>query len=158
MKRLFGIIAAVLLLGACAGKQAQEGPVSVDFHHTGCGRGEAVKADAFGEEIPELTLEYTDGGLFITRTNAILNCSIGQGGISCDLTVTDNVINYKAYETDGATLKCVCPVEQMTALVTGLREKTEYILNYTCDGSYRPITFYYAKGLKITLDLTLYKE
>ena len=147
-----------MLLLAC-GRQTQEGgPVTVDFKHTGCGRSESVKADGFGDEQPELTLEYKDGSLLITRTNALLNCSINQGGITCEVTLKDDVIHYKAYETDGATLKCVCPVETMTALVGGLRENTEYVLDYTCDGSYRPITFYYAKGLKITLDLNLYKE
>lgn len=147
-----------MLLLACGRQTQEDGPVTVDFKHTGCGRTEAVKADGPGNEQPELTLEYKDGSLLMTRTNALLNCSINQGGITCDVTLADGVIHYKAFETDGATLKCLCPVKTMTTLVGGLRENTEYVLDYTCDGSYRPITFYYAKGLKITLDLNLYKE
>ena len=157
MRKVFCLFTAALLLMACNETQ-EEGPLSVDFHHSGCARTEEVKADGFGDEQPELTLQYTDSGLLITRTNALLNCSINQGGITCELTLEDGVIHYRAFETDGATLKCLCPVKTMTALVSGLRENTEYVLDYTCRDNYRPITFYYAKGLNITLDLNLYKE
>jgi hypothetical protein len=157
--RRLTLLAAVLLLGACSGNDVQtEEAVTVEFRHSGCGRENEVKSDAFVNETPELTLEYTEEGLLITRTNAMLNCSIIQGGISCDLSVENNIITYRAYETDGPTLKCVCPVKTMTALVGGLKEDTEYILHYTCDGQYLPLNFRYAKGLKITFDLSLYRE
>ena len=149
------IFAAALLLGACNHNQP-DGPVSVEFQHTGCGRYQDTKA-ADDYMNPQLILEYTDGGLLITRTNAILNCSL-VNGITCDLSVQDGVIRYHAYVTDGGIMKCLCPVERMTALVSGLRENTEYALEYVCDGVYRPITFYYAKGLKATFDLSLYLE
>ena len=153
------LLAAVLLLGACSGNNIRpDEAVTVQFRHSGCGRDNEVKADAFGDEVPELTLEYTEGGLLITRTNTMLNCSINQGGITCDLSVENDVITYHAYETDGPTLKCVCPVKTMTALVSGLKENTEYILHYTCDGTYLPLNFRYAKGLKVTFDLSLYRE
>ena len=146
-------MAAVLVLGACSGNSNQpDVPVTVDFNHTGCGR-EVVKS---ADDAPTLTLEYTESGLLITRTNAILNCSINLSGITCNLTAENGVINYHAYVTDGGTLKCVCPVAEMTALVHGLKENVEYTLQYKCDGTYRPITFYYAKGLKVTFDLGLY--
>ena len=149
------LLASALVLGVCSCNNTRpDVPVTVDFNHTGCGR-EVVKS---ADDTPALTLEYTDNGLLITRTNALLNCSINNGGITCDLTVQDNIIRYHAYETDGATLKCVCPVALMTALVHGLKENTEYTLQYKCDGSYRPITFYYAKGLKVSFDLQLYKD
>lgn len=147
------LLAAALLLSACNHNQP-DGPVTVDFHHTGCGRNQDTKA---GYVTSQLILEYTDGGLLITRTNATLNCSL-VNGITCDLNVQDGVIRYHAYVTDGGTMKCLCPVERMTALVSGLRENKEYTLEYSCDNTYRPITFYYAKGLKVTFDLSLYLE
>ena len=148
------LLAAALLLGAC-NHQQPEAPVTVEFQHTGCGRNQETKADSYVTS--QLILEYTDGGLLITRTNATLNCSL-VNGITCDLNVQDGVIRYHAYVTDGGTMKCLCPVERMTALVSGLRENKEYTLEYSCDNSYRPITFYYAKGLKVTFDLSLYLE
>ena len=99
---------------------------------------------------------YTENGLLITRTYATMNCSINQGGITCELTVEDGTIHYKAYETDGKTLRCTCLVNTMTVLVSGLQENTEYVLVYTCDGPYRPITFYYWSGLNRPIDLNQY--
>ena len=147
------LLAAALVLGVCSCNNTRpDVPVTVDFNHTGCGR-EVVKS---ADDTPALTLEYTDNGLLITRTNALLNCSINNGGITCKITAENGVISYHAYETDGPILKCVCPVAKMTALVHGLKENVEYTLQYKCDGKYRPITFYYAKGLKVTFDLSLY--
>ena len=148
------LLAAALLLGACSHNQP-EGPVTAEFQHTGCGRNQETKAD--GYVTSQLILKYTDGGLLITRTNATLNCSL-VNGITCDLSLQDGILHYHAYVTDGGTMKCLCPVERMTALVSGLRENTEYTLDYSCDNTYRPITFYYAKGLKVTFDLSLYLE
>ena len=151
--RRLSLLAAALVLGACSGNNNQpDVPVTVDFNHTGCGR-EVVKS---ADDTPTLTLEYTESGLLITRTNALLNCSINNGGITCKITAENGVISYHAYETDDTFLKCLCPVAKMTALVHGLKENVEYTLQYKCDGKYRPITFYYAKGLKVTFDLSLY--
>ena len=161
MKKVFALFSAAVLLMSCTGKQSQEsGLVTVKFNHSGCARTEDVKADGsgdnFGNAQPELTLKYTENGLLITRTYATMNCSINQGGITCELTVEDGTIHYKAYETDGKTLRCTCLVNTMTVLVSGLQENTEYVLVYTCDGPYRPITFYYWSGLNRPIDLNQY--
>jgi hypothetical protein len=87
----------------------------------------------------------------------MLNCSISQGGISCDVSSEENVIECHVYETQGKTLKCMCPVKNMTTTVGGLRLNREYVLYYSCDGDFAPISFTYSKNLNMVLDADLYK-
>ncbi len=151
MKRISILFAVALLLGACTRNKATGplGPVSVDFHHSGCLK--ETKAD---RNDPTLTLEYTDDGLLITSTNVRLSCG-GDDDITFELSVQEDIIHYRTYSTSYAN--CVCPYN-LTALVSGLQEDAEYTLEYSSEhvGNYRPITFYYAPGLDVTFDLRLY--
>ena len=51
----------------------------------------------------------------------------------------------------------MCPVKNMTTTVGGLRLNREYVLYYSCDGDFAPISFTYSKNLNMVLDADLYK-
>lgn len=127
---------------------------SVEFTHTGCAS-ETKSGDGLKSE---LILEYTADGLAITRTHALMNCSLKEYGLTCEASVTGNVVHYSVYETAGPIADCICRVEQMSSTVTGLKEDVEYILEYTCDGTFIPINFRYWKGLRMVLDADMYRQ
>ena len=153
MKRIILILFSATILLACS-KETTVGLVK--FTDTGCDRNSLVPETKAGSD-SQLILSYSDEGLVITRTNAMLNCSISQGGISCDVSSEENVIECHVYETQGKTLKCMCPVKNMTTTVGGLRLNREYVLYYSCDGDFAPISFTYSKNLNMVLDADLYK-
>ena len=153
MKRIILILFSATILLACS-KETTVGLVK--FTDTGCDRNSLVPDTKAGSD-SKLILSYSDEGLVITRTNAMLNCSISQGGISCDVSSDENVIECHVYETQGKTLKCMCPVKNMTTTVGGLRLNREYVLYYSCDGDFAPISFTYSKNLNMVLDADLYK-
>ena len=153
MKRIILILFSACLLIACS-KETTVGLAK--FTDTGCDRNSLVPDTKAGSD-SQLILSYSDEGLVITRTNAMLNCSISQGGISCDVSSDENVIECHVYETQGKTLKCMCPVKNMTTTVGGMRLNREYVLYYSCDGDFAPISFTYSKNLNMVLDADLYK-
>jgi hypothetical protein len=153
MKRIILILFSATILLACSKETTVE---LVKFTDTGCDRNSLVPDTKAGSD-SQLILSYSDEGLVITRTNAMLNCSISQGGISCDVSSDENVIECHVYETQGKTLKCMCPVKNMTTTVGGLRINREYVLYYSCDGDFAPISFTYSKNLNMVLDADLYK-
>lgn len=153
MKRIIFILFSATILLACSKETTVE---LVKFTDTGCDRNSLVPETKAGSD-SQLILAYSDEGLVITRTNAMLNCSISQGGISCDVSSEENIIECHVYETQGKTLKCMCPVKNMTTTVGGLRLDKEYVLYYSCDGDFAPISFTYSKNLKMVLDADLYK-
>ena len=164
MKKILYSLAAVLLLGGCNRQQAEPEPElppvemqqaefpSLGITHTGCSLGTKAEAPS------ELTLRYTPQGLSIVRTNAWLNCSIRDGGISCEATLEGSTLCYKVWETQGPITNCICPVERMSSVIPGLKEDTEYFLEYQLGSkNYSTINFRYHKGLNITVDLSLYE-
>lgn len=153
MKRIIFILFSATILLACSKETIVE---LVKFTDTGCDRNSLVPETKAGSD-SQLILAYSDEGLVITRTNAMLNCSISQGGISCDVSSEENIIECHVYETQGKTLKCMCPVKNMSTTVGGLRLDKEYVLYYSCDGDFAPISFTYSKNLKMVLDADLYK-
>ena len=156
MKRLIFFLSSALLFAACA---KETNVVLVKFSDSGCTRETKVdEGSSDGDAGSQLTLKYSQEGLVVIRTNAIMNCSIGGGGISYDVSSDGNVISYHAYETDGPIAKCVCPVGNMTTTVAGLRVGREYVLEYECsDAVLSPISFTYSKDLNLVLDVDLYK-
>ena len=156
MKRLFLLLFSALILGACAKETTVE---LVKFTDTGCSKQSVVPVTKGSDgSDSQLILKYTPEGLEVTRTNALMNCSIGNGGISCDVACEGNVITYHAYETDGPILKCVCPVSNMSSIVAGLRTGREYVLEYSCcNDKCSPISFTFSKQLNLVLDIDLYK-
>lgn len=156
MKRLSLFLFSALILGACAKETTVE---LVKFTDTGCSKQSLIPATkGYDSSDSQLILKYSPEGLEVTRTNAMMNCSISGGGISCDVTCEGNVITYHAYETDGPIMKCICPVSSMSSIVAGLRTGGEYVLDYSCgDVKCTPISFTYSKKLNLVLDIDLYK-
>lgn len=127
---------------------------SKEFTHTGCASGLATKAGPDDGEVSLLILKYEDGNLRVTRTNAMMNCSIKQGGIACEVSIDGNIIQYKVYEKDGPNANCMCRVEEMTSVVTGLQAGKEYSLDYYFGSNVcgLPIPFTFGQGLYLVLD------
>ena len=153
MKRFFLLLIPALFLFSCSKETTVE---LVKFTDTGCDKSTLSPATKAGSD-SQLILAYSEEGLVVTRTNAMMNCSIGQGGISCDVSCEGSDIHCHAYETDGPIMKCICPVKEMSAVISGLRTGREYTLYYVCsDTSFSPISFTYQKGLNLVLDADLY--
>lgn len=158
MKRLLLFLFSAIILGACAKETNVE---LVKFTDTGCSKQSMVPQTKSGDgSDSQLILRYSAevGGLEVTRTNAMMNCSINNGGLSCDFSVDGNVITYHTYETDGPIMKCLCPVSNISLILSGLRVGREYVLNYSCgDVTCSPISFTFSKQLNLVLDIDLYK-
>ncbi|MBO5581423.1 MAG: hypothetical protein IJG35_07630 [Bacteroidales bacterium] len=160
MKRSTSLLLVLLLVVSC-GKYKL--PHSMDMLSSGCISDTRAGEDDFPaldpeDTAPELFLEYTPEGLAVTRKNAKLNCSIKNSGISCEATLSGNVLTYRAYETNGLQTNCLCLVQWMTSTVPGLQEDTEYTLEYTCGHEYLPIQFRYRKGMSLRFDLKMYEK
>ena len=144
MKRIGFLL---LLLPIWAGCNWADDPYygNKEFVHTGCAGSPFTRGINGSEGESLLTIKYEDGGLRVTRTNAVMNCSIKNGGITCSATVDGNVIHYWATETDGPSANCMCLVEEMSSVVTGLQTGKEYTLDYRCEIQYPSITFVFKK-------------
>ena len=150
MHKLPFFLIALALLAGCSKSDVTR---SKEFSHTGCAsdtRAAGTRGDIW-DEPSLLKLKYENGGLRVTRTNATMNCSIKDGGIACDVSIKGNVIYYNVYEKDGALANCICPVKEMSSLVTGLQVGKEYTLEYCY---FPPITFTFKKGLHQIIDLS----
>ena len=154
MRRILFITLSACLLWTCS----KDADVQlVKFIDTGCAN-ESVEPDTRSGEGTESTLllEYSAQGLVITRTNAVMNCSIKEGGIVCNISVTGDTLSVNTYEKDGKTMRCVCPVETMSMTIGGLSLGSDYVLDYMCGGvKYAPIEFRYEKGLRQLIDIDL---
>ena len=77
-----------------------------------------------------------------------MNCAINALGLTLDVNVEGNVINYDIHQRPLAN--CICLIEQISSTVEGLIEGNEYILNYNIDFgvALKPIRFKYQSGLK----------
>lgn len=154
MKRLLFILIPALLLCFCGKDNSVQ---LVSFTDSGCSNAVMSPDTRGGDALPSrLTLKYSQEGLVITRTNAIMNCSIRLSGIGCEATLEGNVVHLNVY-AKGDKLRCTCPVDTMSSTVAGLRTGTDYVLDYSCDGAYSPISFYYEEGMMMVVDLSLYE-
>ena len=118
-KRIILLLLMVPIWAGCAQKHNLQ-LLSKEFSHTGCASGAETKAGPNDDDVSLLILKYEDGNLRVTRTNARMNCSIKKGGIACEVSVDGNIVHYKVYEKDGPNANCMCRVEEMTSVVTGL--------------------------------------
>ena len=156
MKGLLFILFPVLLLCSCAKEQNVE---LVSFTYSGCADSSpsAAAPSTRSEDTHSLLiLKYTSEGFVITRTNAIMNCSINNDGIGCNVSLDGDTIHLSAHEK-GDPLRCVCPVETMTYTLSGLQTGKAYILDYSCDENFLPISFSYIKDMTIVIDLDLFR-
>ena len=151
MKTMKKLAVLLLLLPILAGCTKSEISRSKEFAHSGCAGDAATRAWGNDSDASLLTLKYEDGDLRVTRTNATMNCAIKDGGIICDATVDGNVIRYRVYEKDGPMANCICRVEEMSSLVTGLEVGKKYTFEYSCGFGYNypSFTFVFKKGLRL---------
>lgn len=140
MKRVILFILAAAVLAGCNNSGEL---VSMGFTDTGCARN-TTKADGLYGEPTRLILKHVKGGLQVTITNETMNCSITEGGLVNDVTIKDNIINYRVYEKLGCITDCLCPVEKMSSVVSGLQLGKEYTFNYNHRAS---VTFVYSSSL-----------
>lgn len=148
-KAILPILFALAVLAGCSKSNVEH---SKDFTHTGCGgtRADAPKDD----ELSLLVLQYEDGNLRVTRTNAAVNCSVKSRGLTCSVQVDGDVIVYVMdYEKDGMDVKCMCMVEKMTSLVTGLEEGKKYSFKYSGIDRNAHYSFTFNKDLHQIIDL-----
>ena len=144
------ILFALAVLAGCSKSNVNP---SKDFTHTGCG---GTRADFPDDDEPSLVvLQYEEGDLRVTRTNATVNCSVNYRGLTCWVQVDGDVIQYVMnYEKDGPDAKCMCKVKNMTSLVTGLKQGKKYTLKYWgMDRDFANYTFTFNKGLYQIIDL-----
>ena len=152
MKRIaFILLSLSLVFLACSKETAIE---LVSVSDTGCG----IATRSGDDTVSQLILEYSADGLVVTRTNVEMNCSVKTGGIGCNVSSEGSSIFCEAYEKDGKSLRCTCPVEKITSVIKGLRLGKEYIFFFVCDGTFSPISFTYSKDFKLVLDAGLYKR
>ena len=151
MKRTALVFLSLFLLWGCSREAAVE---LVSVSDTGCAREDPVTKS--GEDAGSLLmLTYSPAGLVVTRTNAVMNCSVKNEGVGCNVSNTGHTIKCEVYE-QGEPLRCTCPVNAVIVVIGGLQLGGEYVLDYSCDGSYAPISFTYEKGLNLQIDLSLY--
>ena len=159
MKKLLLILLVLLILPIWAGCYKSVLPKTDEFTHTGCASDAGTRAGSSKSDVSLLILKYEDGNLRVTRTNATMNCAITLNGIACDVSVQGNTIRYSVYEKDGPTAKCMCRVEEMSSVVTGLKEGKEYTFNYSCSigSGIESFTFVFKKGLHLIRDEEPYR-
>ena len=151
MKAMKKLVVLLLVLPFLAGCTKSEISRSKEFAHSGCAGDAATRAWGSDSDASLLSLKYEDGDLRVTRTNAVMNCSIKTNGIACEAYVDGNVVRYRVYEKDGPVANCLCRVEEMSSLVTGLEIGKEYTFKYSCDDghNYPSFTFVFKKGLRL---------
>lgn len=147
-KVIIPILSALAVLAGCSKSNVEH---SKDFTHTGCAETRAAIPD---DEPSLLTLQYEDGNLRVTRTNATVNCSVKSRGLACWVQVNGNVIEYvMGYEKDGPDAKCMCAVKKMSSLVTGLEEGKKYDFKYSGIDRNAHYSFTFNKDLLQIIDL-----
>lgn len=147
-KVIIPLLAALAVVAGCSKSNVEH---SKDFTHTGCAGTRAAIPD---DEPSLLVLQYEDGNLRVTRTNAAVNCSVKSRGLTCSVQVDGDVIVYVMdYEKDGMDVKCMCMVEKMTSLVTGLEEGKKYSFKYSGIDRNAHYSFTFDKDLLQIIDL-----
>ena len=156
MKRTLLIMLALAALAGCTKwntPDSEENTLSKDFKHTGCA---ADTRGLYTDDPSLLTLKYENGDLRVTRTNAELNCAFKERGLTCKAYVEGNIIHYDVvYEKEmEGVADCICLVEKMTSVVTGLEKGKEYIFQYSAlDFGLKPITFTFDSSLHKIYDV-----
>ena len=154
MRKILVLLAVLFALTVWAGCSKSNESRSKDFTHSGCAAG--TRADALSDAKPSLLiLQYENGNLRVIRQNATVNCSIKERGLVCSAFVEGNALVYRVdYDKEGELLRCVCPVEEMTSLVTGLEEGRKYTFEYRgVDRNLPRFSFTFNKDLFLVKDV-----
>ena len=156
MKRVIIMLSVLAAVAGCTKwikPDSEEDTLSKHFKHTGCS---PDTRGLFTDDPSLLTLKYENGDLRVTRTNAELNCSFKDLGLTCEAYLEGNTIHYNVVcERAGyGEANCVCLVEKMTSAVTGLERGKEYIFQYSALGfGLKPITFTFDRNLHQIYDV-----
>lgn len=156
MKKFLFIALALAAVAGCTKwikPDSEEDTLSKHFKHTGCSHD---TRGIYTDDPSLLSLKYENGDLRVTRTNAELNCSFKNLGLTCEAYLEGNIIHYNVVcERAGyGEANCVCLVEKMTSAVTGLERGKEYIFQYSALGfGLKPITFTFDRNLHQIYDV-----
>lgn len=147
MKRFLFVLLALSLLAGC---QKPVIPTVEGFTYSDCTRDDYKHID-----LSLLTLKYEGGELSVIRSDAWMNCSFQSRGLVCTVSVSGDDIYYRVdYEKEGAEVKCVCLVENMSSVVTGLKPGKTYSFHYYCCQNYKPFSFTFKEGLISVVDVS----
>ena len=123
-----------------------------DLTYSGCATSTDTRAVENEEIVSLLTLKYEDGNLRVTRTNTLVNCSFKDYGLVCNVSIEGNSIHYTVEAKpapDGNETNCLCLVETISSIVTGLETGKEYTFYYAGSPRIEPFTFVFEKGLSL---------
>ena len=148
MKKLFYLFLLLPVLAGCDRTDTLDTNVTnTGFTNTGCNGSGFTKSET---DPSLLILKFEGGNLRVTHTNAVMNCSIKNGGIACEVSSEGTTILYNVYEKDGPTTNCCCTVNEITSLVKGLTPGVKYTMKYC---NYEPFTFVFERGLHLIIDV-----
>jgi hypothetical protein len=145
----------MLILPIWAGCTKSDALRIKDFTHTGCATSTDTRAVEDDETVSLLTLKFEDGDLRVIRTNVLLNCPVEEDGLVCHVSVDGDVIHYiveKKAPKNGMDTDCICRVEEVSSLITGLETGKEYTFDYAGSPRIKPFTFVFEKGLFLVKD------
>ena len=140
----------LLALTVCAGCTKSNALRVKDLTHTGCATSTDTRAGSDGDIESFLTLKYEDGNLRVIRTNTLVECSFKDYGLTCNVSIEGNTIRFTVeakLSPDGLGTNCLCVVEEISSLVTGLEDGKEYTFYAGNSPHIEPITFVFEKGL-----------
>ena len=143
-----GVRVHYLLPGDGSGKQAVQSPEQPETYQTGCARNSEVTraGDEITKEEETLQLKYSAAGLVFIQHNAQYNCGINLEGMTIKTSVEGGDVRITTWVNP--LLKCMCPVEIVQVVVSGLRTGKEYMLYFN---ECLPIQFKYTRDLDITI-------
>ncbi|MBR5176840.1 MAG: hypothetical protein IKW89_13070 [Bacteroidales bacterium] len=147
MKKFLLIVLILPVWGGCSKFSVSH---IKDLSYSGCASSTDTRAAEDGEIESLLTLKYEDGNLRVTCTNTLVNCSFKDFGLVCNVSIEGNVIHYTVEakpSPDGNETDCLCLIETVSSLITGLETGKEYSFNYAPSQGLPSITFVFEKGL-----------
>ena len=143
-------ILIMLVLTVCAGCTKSNTLRVKDLTYSGCATSTDTRAGEDEEIVSLLTLKYEDGNLRVTRTNTLVSCPFNDYGLVCNVSIEGNTIRYGVdakTAPNGLGVDCLCLVEEISSLVTGLEAGKEYTFYAGNSPRIEPVTFVFEKGL-----------
>ena len=147
MKKYILIMLALTVLAGCTKSNTLR---VKDLTYSGCATSTDTRAGSDGDIESLLTLKYEDGNLRVIRTNTMVNCSFKDYGLVCNVSIEGNSIRFTVEakpSPDGLETNCLCLVEEISSLVTGLEAGKEYTFYAANSPRIEPVTFVFEKGL-----------
>ena len=143
MKKYLFILLVLLICTGCTKSKALR---IKDFTHNGCATSTDTRSVEDDEIVSLLTLKFEDGDLRVIRTNVLLNCPVKE--LVCNVSVDGDVIRYIVERNEPTVdTDCLCRVDEISSLVTGLETGKEYTFEYIGIPRIKPFSFVFEKGL-----------